>query len=89
MLEAFLSPIYIKKLQIQLSGRNESRSEDTSSLPNTLLLTPSMHHAFRAGHVHVTPAPQYSASTAGEQMAERQVKDENVSLIASEICSRC
>lgn len=48
MLEAFLTPSYVAELRIHLSG--EVRS-DEMHLKNLWLLTPSMHQAFRAGHV--------------------------------------
>lgn len=50
MLEAHLSPSYLAKLRAQLSSQNE---DNEASLRNLWLLSPSIHRAFREGHVYV------------------------------------
>ncbi|OOQ82494.1 hypothetical protein PEBR_38700 [Penicillium brasilianum] len=50
LLQAFLTPAITSKLQSSLQ-RNTSESR----LRNLLLLSPSIHSAFRAGHLHLFP----------------------------------
>ncbi|KAJ9312633.1 hypothetical protein DTO271D3_7180 [Paecilomyces variotii] len=51
MLEAHISPPYVEKLRVQLTNQE---GNDENALRNLWLLTPSVHKAFREGHVAVT-----------------------------------
>ncbi|KAE8151741.1 kinase-like protein [Aspergillus avenaceus] len=55
ILEAFLSPEYIRHLQQVLA---QHKNLKVGSLQNIVLLSPSIHNAFRQGHVDVQPRSQ-------------------------------
>ena len=71
MLEAFLSVPSVSQLQVLLNAQD---GDDITHLRNLWLLSPSMHRAFRAGHIDVKPGP----SAAG-RMKETQDSDGMVS----------
>lgn len=67
MLEAFLSPPYVARLQILLASCD---GNDGSSLLNMWLLSPTIHRAFREGHVDVRPKSQVLSRMLGRASAE-------------------
>ncbi|CRG84062.1 hypothetical protein PISL3812_01402 [Talaromyces islandicus] len=69
MLEAHLSPSYVAKLRAQLSSQKENNE---ASLRNIWLLSPSVHKAFREGHVSVRLASQ----PFGDSESKCEVDDE-------------
>ena len=69
MLEAYLSPLYVARLRTQLLSHN---GDDEASLQNLWLLSPSIHRAFRTGHVNVRPGSQ----PPGDKKAESELDGE-------------
>lgn len=50
MLEAFLSPVHVARLRALLQNHSD---DDGDTLRNLWLFSPSIHKAFRGGHVNV------------------------------------
>ena len=59
ILDAFLSPLHIARLRALIQSHN---AEDGAILRNLSLLSPSIHKAFRGGHVNVAPSGLTSKS---------------------------
>jgi hypothetical protein len=81
MLEAHISPSYVAKLRAQLSSQNENNE---ASLRNLWLLSPSIHKAFRDGHVSVRLVSQPFGDSESECEVDREIQDARVSDIISE-----
>lgn len=74
MLEAHISPPYVEKLRVQLTNQE---GNDENALRNLWLLTPSVHKAFREGHVAVTVGYRQlvDAKSMDEQSPDATVSD--------------
>jgi hypothetical protein len=72
MLEAHLSPPYVNKLRLQLL---EQASVDDVALRNLWLLSPSVHKAFREGHVAVRLT---SRPLENSEFAMRELDEDNL-----------
>lgn len=76
MLEAYLSPSYVARLRSQLSSHN---GDEEASLQNLWLLSPSIHGAFRMGHVKVRPKTQTTGDAKAEPELDGEIQDAVVS----------
>ncbi|QKX58646.1 uncharacterized protein TRUGW13939_05773 [Talaromyces rugulosus] len=72
MLEAHLSPSYVAKLRTQLSSQIE---DNEASLRNLWLLLPSVHRAFREGHVSVRLTSQPFGDSESKCEADEEIQD--------------
>ena len=81
MLQAFLSPLYVAQLRTRLSSFN---GDEEASMQNLWLLSPSVHRAFRMGHVHVRPGSQPSGDRKVESEFDGEIQDAVVSGSMSE-----
>lgn len=74
MLEAHISPPYVEKLRTQLANQEVN---DKDALRNIWLLPPSVHKAFREGHVAVTLGYRQlgDAKSMDEQSPDTTVSD--------------
>ena len=76
MLEAYLSPLYVTRLRTHLLSHE---GDNEASLQNLCLLSPSIHRAFRMGHVHVIPGSQPPGDTKAESELDGEIQDAVVS----------
>jgi hypothetical protein len=70
MLEAFLSPAYITRLQTLLKVPREN---DSTALRNLWLLPPNMQRAFRAGHLEVQPFGRATSQAKDKLDSEEEI----------------
>lgn len=74
ILESFLTPSYIGRLRDVLCSKN-----DISILQNVWLLSPSVHRAFRAGHVTMRTLAQVQGQWTAESEPENPFQPIRVS----------
>lgn len=76
MLEAFLSPSYVTRLRTQLANQD---GIDENSLQNIWLLSPSIHRAFREGHVAIRRGYQSSRDAESQYRVGGEIENAWVS----------
>lgn len=76
MLEAYLTPSYVTHLRTQLASQEGT---DETSLQNIWLLSPSIHRAFREGHVAVKLGAQPSGDAESNHERAGEIQNSWVS----------